>query len=265
LLKRIAGDCSESEFDNPMTQKKITKRNLPGAPICGAKLRKRDGLCQSKVLYPNGRCKLHGGPTPNGIASPAFKHGQHIRYWRYFEGLGLLDLAERALKDQVDVKDSTDAMVLMQLRVFSLLEGKKPNDELDDAWLKLKAISRGTNPKATRDAFLNFDELMGKRKEPDWEGAIDLEERLDRFRDRHFKRDVDAQRLIHVETVMGLYSAIIKAFKEVLFEVCDEAGRPDLYSPAIWKIHDLYVRFLGRKTDAEGEAIEVEPENKEEG
>src|SRR5215208_3763340 len=136
-----------------MTQKKITKRILPGAPTCGAKLRKREGVCQSKILYPNGRCKLHGGPSPSGIAASNFKHGQHIRYWRFFEGLGLLDLAERALEDQVDVKDSTDAMVLLQLRVFSLLEGKKVNDELAAAWLKLKAISRGTNPKATRETF----------------------------------------------------------------------------------------------------------------
>ena len=105
---------------------------------------------------------------------------------------------------------------------------------------------------------------MAKGKEPDWDGALDLEEKLDRFRDRHFKRDVDAQRLIQVETVMGLYSAIIKAFKEVLFEVCDEAGRPDLYSPAIWKIHDLYVRFLGRTAEAVNEAIEVERNSEEE-
>ena len=32
-------------------------------PICGAKLRGQDGVCQSTELYENGRCKSHGGPS----------------------------------------------------------------------------------------------------------------------------------------------------------------------------------------------------------
>jgi hypothetical protein len=28
----------------------------------------------------NGRCRLRGGKTPNGVASPHFKHGQHSKY-----------------------------------------------------------------------------------------------------------------------------------------------------------------------------------------
>ncbi|WP_041368124.1 HGGxSTG domain-containing protein [Methylocella silvestris] len=45
--------------------KKINAERLAG-PRCGAR-RKRDGEpCQQLVLYPNGRCKFHGGKTPKG-------------------------------------------------------------------------------------------------------------------------------------------------------------------------------------------------------
>lgn len=32
---------------------------------------------------PNGRCRMHGGPTPRGIASPHFKHGKDSRYLQH--------------------------------------------------------------------------------------------------------------------------------------------------------------------------------------
>jgi hypothetical protein len=248
-----------------MTQKKTLARKLPGAPTCGAKLRKREGVCRSKVLCPNRRCHLHGGPTPAGIASPRFKSGKYVRYWRFFKGLGLLELAEQAAAEDVDLKNSKDAMLLLQLRIYSLLEGKKVNDELDRAWLKLKEISRGSNPTATREAYHHFDTLMAKRKEVDWEEVSKLEEQLDRFRDRNFKRDVDEQRLIPVDKVLPIFGAMINAFKEGLLEVCHEAGRPDLATAAITKVANQYLRFVGQPPlDLLDEVIEVEADKEEE-
>lgn len=49
-------------------------------PICGSKRSKGRGVCQSTALYPNGRCKVHGGPTPNGLASPHFRDGKSSSY-----------------------------------------------------------------------------------------------------------------------------------------------------------------------------------------
>jgi hypothetical protein len=48
-----------------------------GKPRCGANLRRKPGkTCQSTVLYPNGRCKLHGGGSRAGVGHHAFKHGR---------------------------------------------------------------------------------------------------------------------------------------------------------------------------------------------
>lgn len=48
-------------------------------PVCGAKLRNKDAICRSTKLMANGRCRLHGGKTPAGIASPHHKHGRFSR------------------------------------------------------------------------------------------------------------------------------------------------------------------------------------------
>ena len=43
---------------------------------CGAKTKK--GPCPQPPM-PNGRCRIHGGATPEGWASPSYKDGQHVR------------------------------------------------------------------------------------------------------------------------------------------------------------------------------------------
>jgi len=45
---------------------------------CGAKTRS-GGKCK-KPAMPNGRCRLHGGLTPSGIASPHFKTGRWSKH-----------------------------------------------------------------------------------------------------------------------------------------------------------------------------------------
>src|SRR5262245_44093579 len=47
-------------------------------PKCEARKRGTDQLCQAPAMR-NGRCRLHGGQTPSGIASPHFKHGKYAR------------------------------------------------------------------------------------------------------------------------------------------------------------------------------------------
>lgn len=49
--------------------------------ICGAKLRGKDKICQKPPMA-NGRCRLHGGATPSGPASPNFKHGRYAAVFR---------------------------------------------------------------------------------------------------------------------------------------------------------------------------------------
>lgn len=42
---------------------------------CGAKSKRHGGPCQQTIVCANGRCKVHGGLTPNGADSPHFVTG----------------------------------------------------------------------------------------------------------------------------------------------------------------------------------------------
>lgn len=55
-------------------------RNLKGLQVCGRQKTRGRGPCESTVLYPNGCCKKHGGPSLSGAAAPAFKHGRFSKH-----------------------------------------------------------------------------------------------------------------------------------------------------------------------------------------
>src|SRR5262249_55581059 len=49
---------------------------------CGAKLRGKNAVCKRRPLKGRKRCRLHGGNTPAGVASPHFRHGRRSKYLR---------------------------------------------------------------------------------------------------------------------------------------------------------------------------------------
>ena len=49
-----------------------------GWKSCGA--RTRSGApCKNLALYPAGRCRMHGGKSLRGLASPRYKHGKYSK------------------------------------------------------------------------------------------------------------------------------------------------------------------------------------------
>jgi hypothetical protein len=48
-------------------------------PPCGA--RTRSGApCKNATIGQTGRCRMHGGKSLGGIASPRYKHGRYSKY-----------------------------------------------------------------------------------------------------------------------------------------------------------------------------------------
>lgn len=64
---------------------------------CNARLRgdRAGAFCRRLPARGRARCRLHGGATPRGKASPHFKHGLDSRYVRPEELVGELRPAER--------------------------------------------------------------------------------------------------------------------------------------------------------------------------
>ena len=80
------------------TKRPELRYNDKGQRLCSA--RRSDGSgdsCHSPVVMPNGKCSVHGGKTPGGIASPHYRHGRYSQYLphkareRYEAGLVIAD------------------------------------------------------------------------------------------------------------------------------------------------------------------------------
>jgi len=56
--------------------------NVPDERVCGAKTR-AGTTCKNWGMRPSGRCRMHGGKSHGGIASPTLKHGWYSRYFPY--------------------------------------------------------------------------------------------------------------------------------------------------------------------------------------
>jgi hypothetical protein len=88
-----------------------------GRKVCGAKTRS-GGRCRAYAM-PNGRCTVHGGQTPNGIASPQYRHGRYSRYMpkalkKDYES-ALADTELLSLRDDVALLEARQAELLREM------------------------------------------------------------------------------------------------------------------------------------------------------
>ena len=49
-----------------------------GWKSCGARTRS-GGRCKNLAMHPAGRCRMHGGKSLRGLASPRYKHGKYSK------------------------------------------------------------------------------------------------------------------------------------------------------------------------------------------
>src|SRR5438128_2068606 len=96
-------------------------RPPPPYKTCGAK--KRNGEpCQGPAMR-NGRCRLHGGKSLGGIASPHFRDGRRSKYFKCLPE-DLTNSFSKAYCD-ADLLSLKDQMALLVARSMQLLERLK--------------------------------------------------------------------------------------------------------------------------------------------
>jgi hypothetical protein len=137
------------EHGNPIEAKK---------PECGAKLRNKDATCRSTQLMLNGRCRLHGGKTPSGIASPHHKHGRFSRVMprpladRFEENKADRDLVSN--REQLALVNT-----LLEQRLKEIYEGCPPQ-----AWKLASKLAR--EYEEARGAFVSANQEAGTAEPP---------------------------------------------------------------------------------------------------
>jgi hypothetical protein len=93
-----------------------------GRRICGA--RTRSGRqCQQQPLMGRTRCRLHGGASPAGVASPHFRHGKRSRYIKNLPQE--LRAGYKAAREDEDLLSLADELALLTTRAGQLLDKLK--------------------------------------------------------------------------------------------------------------------------------------------
>lgn len=199
-------------------------RNGHGSGIfrCGARTRD-GGTCDNPPMKERTRCRMHGGATPRGLASPHHKHGRRSRALPQH----LLDRYEDALADSELLSIREDVALLTAL--------------IDDKLAQWANSNQGPN---WQDVFNQIDMIVGSFRVWDWTRSeaelrslaslvserrneavvIDevrsLMDQRARLAVQEHRRMIDLDQVLTVEQVMTIASALAAIVKE---EVPDPA------------------------------------------
>jgi hypothetical protein len=100
---------------------KVDGTLIASRPICGANKKRGAGICRS-IPMKNGRCRVHGGATPGGMALPQYKHGRYSKYLP----TGLADKYNEALLD-TELVTLRDDIALVDSQIQERMEQGKEN------------------------------------------------------------------------------------------------------------------------------------------
>lgn len=196
---------------------------------CGAKTR-AGGECKNWAM-PNGRCRMHGGKTPKGIASPHWKTG---RYAKYLPS-NLLDRYQREANDP-ELLALDDEIALARSRLSALLERIESMPDAGASWRDLRKMfarferaqrevqtleeGRERERKVTEAAeALEMVRMIIRRGVAEWAAwgeIIDLTDQVRRLTASEQKRRIDGEHILHIQDVLSLFDYTVNLINEIV-------------------------------------------------
>jgi hypothetical protein len=194
----------------------LARRNTPwptnakGQRICGAK-KKSGGRCGVTNVFPNGRCYHHGGPTPSGIAHPAFKTG---RYSQHLPS-ALADRYQESLRDP-ELLDLRHEVALLDVRITEVL-ARLETGETSARWQRARDAFRALGAAITvRDRDLTQAAMTDLAQEIEtggaeadvWAELVKLIYHRRKLVDSESRRRQVLHQMISLERAMAWFSAL---------------------------------------------------------
>ena len=187
-----------------------------GRPICGAK-RRADGQPCQRAPMPNGRCYLHGGKTPGGIASASWKHG---KYSNALPNRMRADY-EASLRDQDLLSlrhgiSALDALVLDVIRVLDTGESGSLWAEVQSMKRTYEAASKAGNRIGAQTALEKMFAAI-EHGASDARNRAEIAELLDKRRklgDAERRRLIDMERFVDIATVTNALTVVLVSVRD---------------------------------------------------
>jgi hypothetical protein len=191
---------------------------------CGAK--RRNGEPCKAAAMPNGRCRLHGGKMPSGLATAATRHGRYSKHLptrmaaRYAEAQ--VDTELLALRDEIALLDSRLSDVLSRVDTG---ESGWLWQTLKDAAGDLKSARWQNDQAGMADALNNLLRLVdaGHQDYAAWSDVRSLLEQRRRTVESERKRLVEMQQMVTTDRLMLLVGALAGVVRDsILANVKDK-------------------------------------------
>lgn len=192
----------------------------------------------------NGRCRMHGGKSLAGIASSVYKTG---RYSKYIPK-GLAQTYADSLSDP-DLLSLNDDVALLRSIATKYLVTSGLGDP-HPAWLEVQAAYRELDAAISSgdaDKLLAAKEKLGQVIQPNYRAAVaenQVSRYLDqvgRIADKERRLMIDRQRMITVERVLLIITAIIMGLRESVLRYCDT----EISAKILSEVNTAYSRAVG--------------------
>lgn len=165
---------------------------------------------------PNGKCRVHGGLTPKGIASPHYKTGARSKYLP----ARLLGRVEEALNDP-GLLDLRRDIALLEARLSEVLsqldrDGAGDWSEVRSCYLSLVAAMRRQDKAGMATALSQLNTLINRAADDAalWEQVSALLDQRRRAIESESRRMVQMQQTITTNQAMVLVTALLSSIKE---------------------------------------------------
>jgi hypothetical protein len=197
---------------NKLSAVKMLYTNEKGKRVCSAFRASGTRLCTTTILKPNGRCRMHGGASLIGAATPQYKTGRYSkalpeRLRERYEA-SLTDEKLREFDDDLSVIDARLNDLFMQLDEGG---GGEIMGEIKDAHRSFKHANADNDTQAMREALRRLDDAIsrGGQEYGVWNEIRMLQEQRRKIVLADAKRLQMTNQLVSVKNVNILISALL--------------------------------------------------------
>lgn len=188
-----------------------------GAPKCGSWIPKRQKYCEKAPKKNRNRCKLHGGNSPRGIASPSYKHGMYSK-----DMPSQLANRYREARQDDELMSLRDDIALISARVGEQLSGLHDGGMMD-LILQARAVYsdlidalRKDDDPSAQMYLSSLGTLLNKGASDimTWESIEESLEKKRKLTDSERKRLVDMRQMVTVEELLMVVGGLVNSIKK---------------------------------------------------
>ena len=193
--------------------------NAKGKRVCGNKCADGVSICGSPLLYPNFKCRKHGGPNSRlaGIASPTYKHGRLSKFLpknlRSRYNVAVNDDNLLALTDEIAALQAREEELFASL---SRQDGPTTAEQLFKIWEELTAARDSRDTAGMQTAMQQIGALIqeGAAEQLKWRDIVKLFHDKRALVESERRRQVELRQMVAIDEIMLFLRAVLHTVRQ---------------------------------------------------